>query len=93
MLTDLEGARAKHSEARRNLKNAVKEAKRKWQNKRAEEIHNMKFDPKSAWAAVRELEAGLDGHHTKQSDMKMKMEDGSFAVSDKDNADIMGRHF
>jgi hypothetical protein len=93
MLTDLEGARAKHSEARRNLKNAVKEAKRKWQNKRAEEIHNMKFDPKSAWAAVRELEAGLDGHHSKQSDMKMKMEDGSFAVSDKDNADIMGSHF
>ena len=39
-ITDISGAREKHSEARRDLKNAIKEAKRRWQNKRAEEIHD-----------------------------------------------------
>jgi hypothetical protein len=93
MQTDMKEARDKHSEARLNLKTAVKEAKRRWQNKRTEEIHDMNFNPKSAWAAVRELEAGLDGHHTPQPDMKMRMEYGSYAVSDYDNANIMGKHF
>jgi hypothetical protein len=52
----------------------------------------VKFDPKSAWATVRELEAGLDGHHTSQSNMKMRKVDGSYAVSDSENADSMGSH-
>jgi hypothetical protein len=58
---------------------------------RAKEVRNMKFNSKNAWMAIREIQVGMDGHHTmQQSDMK---EDGRLATSDSDNADVMSKHF
>jgi hypothetical protein len=73
------GARQKFREARSNLKSKIKAAKRRWYEKQAEEIHDMKFDPKLAWAATREVQTGLEGHHTAQSDVKMRMENNEMA--------------
>jgi hypothetical protein len=42
-----------------------------WHEKRAEEVHDMKFDPKTAWLAIQEIQAGFIGHHAARSDMKM----------------------
>eukprot|EP00978_Attheya_sp_CCMP212_P032042 scaffold123373_cov40-Attheya_sp.AAC.1 len=53
----------------------------------------MKFDPKTAWLAIREIQAGFVGHHTSQFDMKMRKEDGELARSDSENADVMAGHF
>jgi hypothetical protein len=36
----------------------------------------MKFNPKSAWKVIREIQEGLKGHHTAPSDMKMKVDNG-----------------
>jgi hypothetical protein len=91
--TSMTGARQKFREARSNLKSKIKTAKRRWHEKQAEEIHDMKFDPKSAWAATREVQAGFDGHYSAQSDIKMKMENNEMAKNDSDNADVMGKHF
>jgi hypothetical protein len=91
--TSISGARTKLKEARKELRNQIKEAKIRWHEKRAEEIHKMKFNPKSAWKAIREIQEGLEGHHTAPSDMKMKLDNGELAKSDSDNADVMSKHF
>eukprot|EP00978_Attheya_sp_CCMP212_P013661 scaffold34321_cov24-Attheya_sp.AAC.1 len=67
-------ARQKFREAWSNLKRRITVAKNAWYEKRAEEVHDMKFDPKTAWLAIREIQAGFLGHHTAQSDMKMRKE-------------------
>ena len=36
----------------------------------------MKFDPKSAWMAVREVEKGFEGHYSAQGDIKMRKSNG-----------------
>ena len=71
----------------------IKDATRWWYKKQAKEIHGMKYNPKSAWAATREVQAGLEYHHTSQSDIKMRMESNEMARKDKNNADVMGKHF
>jgi hypothetical protein len=55
----------------------------------------MNFDPKSAWVATREVQAGFNGHyHYKaQSDIKMEMENNEMAKNNSNNADVMGKHF
>eukprot|EP00978_Attheya_sp_CCMP212_P036232 scaffold162830_cov52-Attheya_sp.AAC.2 len=86
-------ARQKFREARINLKRSITVTKNVCHEKRAEEVHDMKFDPKTAWLAIREIQAGFVRHHTTQSDMKMRKEDDELARSDSENADVMARHF
>eukprot|EP00978_Attheya_sp_CCMP212_P046724 scaffold407965_cov39-Attheya_sp.AAC.1 len=50
--TSMPEARQKFREARSNLKRSITVAKNAWHEKRAEELHNMKFDPKTAWLAI-----------------------------------------
>eukprot|EP00978_Attheya_sp_CCMP212_P047591 scaffold422301_cov51-Attheya_sp.AAC.2 len=70
--TSMLGARQKFREAWSDLKRSITAAKNAWYKKRAEEVHDMIFDPKTAWLAIREIQAGFEGHqHTAQSDMKM----------------------
>eukprot|EP00978_Attheya_sp_CCMP212_P004158 scaffold9027_cov61-Attheya_sp.AAC.6 len=91
--TSIEKAKVKLNEARRNLKLKISEAKKAWHEKRAKEVHDMQFNQKKAWLAIREIQAGMSGHHTTQSDIKMRKADGNLATSDSDNADVMGEHF
>ena len=93
MHTTLPQARQKFREARSKLEKAIKKAKAVWIDKRAEEIHDMKFDPKSAWMAVREVEKGFEGHYSAQGDIKMRKPNGDIATNDRENADVMAEHF
>ena len=93
MHTTLPQARQKFREARSKLEKAIKKAKAVWIDKRAEEIHDMKFDPKSAWMAVREVEKGFEGHYSAQGDVKMRKPNGDIATNDRENADVMAEHF
>ena len=43
---------------------AVSVAKTRWSCHIAEEIHNMSFNPKEAWAIIRRLKGGQSSHHT-----------------------------
>eukprot|EP00978_Attheya_sp_CCMP212_P035773 scaffold157687_cov54-Attheya_sp.AAC.1 len=91
--TSISGARMKLKEARKELRNQIKEAKIPWHEKRVEEIHNMKFNPKSAWRAIREIQEGLEGNHMAPSDIKMKLDNRELAKSNSDNSDVMSKHF
>jgi hypothetical protein len=93
MHTSLPQARQKFRKARSNLEKAIKKAKRAWIDKRAKEIHDMKFDPKSAWMAVREVEKGFEGHYSVQGDMKMRKSNGDIATNDSENAEVIEKHF
>eukprot|EP00978_Attheya_sp_CCMP212_P005532 scaffold12431_cov57-Attheya_sp.AAC.7 len=62
--TLIEKAKVKLNEARRNRKSKISEAKKAWHKKRAKEVHDMQFHPKNAWLAIKEIQAGMNGHHT-----------------------------
>eukprot|EP00978_Attheya_sp_CCMP212_P043118 scaffold275673_cov32-Attheya_sp.AAC.1 len=49
------GARVKFKEARGELHKQIGIAKTKWHEVRAKEVHDMKFNPKSAWQAIKEI--------------------------------------
>eukprot|EP00978_Attheya_sp_CCMP212_P019616 scaffold55228_cov62-Attheya_sp.AAC.9 len=53
----------------------------------------MRFDPKSAWKTIREIQECLAGHHIGPADMKMKLKNSELAKSDTDNASMMSKHF
>eukprot|EP00978_Attheya_sp_CCMP212_P047038 scaffold421192_cov59-Attheya_sp.AAC.1 len=91
--TSIPGVKTKFREAENNLRNKIRIAKSEWHDRKAEEVHKMPFNPKSAWEAIREIQAGCEGHHNEQTEMKMNMENGEKATTDKDNADVMGNHF
>jgi hypothetical protein len=91
--TSVAGARVKYKEARSELRKTIRKAKKKWHEDRAREIHDMNFNPKNAWCAIKEIRDGLEGHHKAQSDLKMRKADGELATNDSDNADVMGAHF
>jgi hypothetical protein len=60
-----------------------KNAKRGWINTRAEELHDIKFDPKT----------GYEGHYSDQGDMKMRKSNGKIAMNNSKNASVMDNHF
>ena len=85
--------REAHREERRAAKEEIRKAKEKWQEKKATEVHQMRYDPKNAWKAVRELQEGISQHHVKPTIMKMRKENGELARTDEENAEVMGPHF
>eukprot|EP00978_Attheya_sp_CCMP212_P013898 scaffold35072_cov30-Attheya_sp.AAC.3 len=50
--TSIPEARQRFREAQSDLKRRIKDAKNAWYEKRAEEVHDMKFDPKTAWLVI-----------------------------------------
>eukprot|EP00978_Attheya_sp_CCMP212_P012017 scaffold29800_cov23-Attheya_sp.AAC.1 len=90
---DIPGARAKFKEARTELHMHIGIDKTKWHEGRAKEVHDMKFNQKSAWQSIKEIRDDFEGHYTQQSNLKMRKSNGDLASSDAENADVMGEHF
>ena len=90
-----QAARANLRHARANLRATKRIAIRKWAEKKAQgcDPAELKNNPKRVWQTVKELQAGLTGHHMPLQDMRMKMGDGSLASNDDENADIFAPHF
>ena len=58
----------------------------------AVKIHNMKFDPKSAWEHMHILVGDDTSHHTSLPTMNMRLPDGTLATSDERNGSIFVSH-
>jgi hypothetical protein len=82
-------------EAWRETRKAKKEAIRHWTKETAKEISRtvMSMNPKLAWKRVRELEAGLTGHHKCPKATRFKDAEGNEASNDCEEADNASRHF
>jgi hypothetical protein len=74
------------------VKDQTEIAKAKWNRKLAESINDIKATPKEAWKCLRDMEAGVKGHHIKPTTMKMRMENGELANSDKENMEVFSKH-
>eukprot|EP00978_Attheya_sp_CCMP212_P022516 scaffold67214_cov53-Attheya_sp.AAC.5 len=91
--TSAVGARDRYKKARAELRKMIRKAKMKWYKDRALEIHDMNFNPKNAWCAIKEIRDGFEGYHKAQMDLKMRKPNGKIATNDAENADVMGAHF
>ena len=67
-------------------------AKAKWSAHQAERIHNMRFNPKDAWKAVKVLIVGKESNHLKPVVMRLRQPTGKLATSDAENVNIMPPH-
>ena len=74
--------------SRSNLKEKKKEAKTLWIASRVTELETMDVDPSTSWKAVKEIAAGLYGHHKNTATMKMKKPNGNFCKNDLENAEV-----
>ena len=53
----------------------------------------MGHTPKSAWESVKVLAGGMSSHHKSLTLMRFKLPNGNLAVTDAENASILGPHF
>ena len=53
----------------------------------------MRHTPKSAWEGIKVLAGGMLSHHKALTVMRFKLPNGNLAVSDTENASILGPHF
>ena len=72
---------------------AVSIAKTRWYCHLAEEIHNMAFNPKAAWASIRRLTGGELNHHTTPKLIQMRLPSGSLTDNDDENVSLFANHF
>jgi len=81
--------------ARTDLRATKRDAIQKWAHQKAQgcSAAELKADPKKVWRTVKELQAGLTGHHAPLQEMQMKKSNGTMALTDEENADIFGPHF
>ena len=61
---------------------AVSVAKTRRSYNLAEEIHNMPFNPKEAWASIGRLKGGESNHHTSPKVIQMRLPSGNLAEND-----------
>jgi exonuclease III len=82
-------------EAWRETRKRKKEAIRHWTKETAKDISRkvMSMNPKLAWKRVRELEAGLTGHHKCPKTTRFKNTEGNEASNDCEEADNASEHF
>ena len=80
-------------DARKNLSEAIQLAKAKWVNELADSIKRVHTTPKDAWKAVKELQAGLTGHHVKPTNMRFRMPNGKLSQRDTEHMQILKPHF
>jgi hypothetical protein len=78
---------------RQILLKAKVDARIKWLSSKLTEIEQLDNSPRDAWKSFREVNAGFTGHHNKAVNMKMKKADGTMAKTDKENAEVMFKHF
>lgn len=79
-------------DARQNLQDAISLAKVKWAEHLARKVHGTKLNPKEAWKAVRELQAGLTGHHLKPPTMRFRLPNGNLSQNDSENMSVLHPH-
>lgn len=48
---------------------------------------------KNVWDAIKQINEGLTGHHTKPIDMVFEKPDGSPAINDLENINLITEHF
>ena len=75
------------------IKKAVKAAKLKWLEKQAIKVKDLNLNPKDAWDTIKMLRQGLSHHHHKPKTDTMKSEEGELSSTDKEHANIFGKHF
>ncbi|MGH3053611.1 MAG: hypothetical protein ACRDL7_01375, partial [Gaiellaceae bacterium] len=86
--------RDKFYQARRVFKAAIKEAKEVWLQGEVDKLKQLNADPVSAWKAMRTVVAGIKGHwHMPKEIKNMIMPDGKKAKTDKENAQVISKHF
>ena len=68
-------------------------AKSAWSALQAEQIHNMRFNPKTAWESVKVLAGGMTSHHKTPTVMRLMLPTGLLASTDAENSSAMGPHF
>ena len=72
---------------------AVIAAKTRWYYHLAEEIHNMPFNPKEAWASIGRLTGGESSQHTSPKVIQMRLPSGNLAENDKENVSVFENNF
>ena len=61
-------------------------AKEKWAEHHAEIVHNMRFNPKDAWKAIRVLSDNNFSHYKKpKSAVSFKRSDGTYTKTDEEH--------
>ena len=71
--------------ARKNISEAIKLAKSQWMTNLAQAVQNMRNMLKEAWKAVREIQKGVTGHHTKPTIMRFKIPNSEMSQNDKEH--------
>jgi hypothetical protein len=85
-----------HSELKRlnrHVAHAVSHAKATWYADVCSKIHNMRMNPRLAWAHVRLLTQGEAAHHKKRVTMAICLPDGSRASTASENMSVLSPHF
>ena len=59
--------------SRNQLKKAINEAKEAWILKKIKRVNNMNCDPYNAWQCIKDILAGLTGHHKNLNNDLLKM--------------------
>ena len=72
---------------------AVIVAKTRWSCHLAEEIHNMPFNSKEAWASIKRLTGGNSSHHNSLKIIQMRPPSGNLAENDEENVSVFANHF
>jgi hypothetical protein len=85
--------KAKLVESRKIVKNTIIDARNKWLEVKIKEYEDIDTDPRSAWKAIKEINAGFSGHHQKATIVKMRKHDGTTAQNEDENAQVFLKHF
>ena len=79
--------------AQREVTDNISLEKAAWSALQADQIHTMRFNPKTAWESVKALAGGMTSHHKAPTMMRLKFPYGKLALTDAENASVMGLHF
>jgi hypothetical protein len=85
--------RAKLTQARIVKKQVIIKARNEWLKRKIDEYESMNQDSRNAWKALREIEAGFNGHHKKMTIIKMRKADGTLARNEEESAKVFRKHF
>ena len=68
-------------------------AKTRWSHNVAREIHNMPFNPKTAWDNIKWIAGGDMSHHSALTLIQMRLPLGQLAENDEENVSVFASHF
>jgi hypothetical protein len=77
----------------RHIANAVSHAKVTWYAYVCSKIHDMRMEPRLAWAHIRLLAKGESSHHQKKTMMAMGLPDGLRTANASKNMSVIYPHF